>query len=177
MDADQEVYETYLEEKEVETEEEVEETIEKEVSKDIVKEVKIPQAKALYPYSGSAISIAKGEVSYYRRLHSVPAVDIISFVAVVVVIVVVVVSVIAVVGNHEREWIIWDGSYAPHVLIKDSINGTTVNKAHAVNDDQLNPGYIYIPVCFSNYCVIFFRRLFTFWLNQIKIGGMLGILY
>ena len=55
-------YETFYEEQEVETEEEVEEVIEKEIIKDVVKEVKIPQAKALYPFTGSGITINKDEV-------------------------------------------------------------------------------------------------------------------
>ena len=62
VDSNERVYETYLEETEVETDEEVEETVQKEVIKDVIKEVKIPQAKALYPFSGSGISVAKDEV-------------------------------------------------------------------------------------------------------------------
>jgi hypothetical protein len=42
--------------------EEVEEVIEKEIIKDVVKEVKIPQAKALYPFTGSGITMNKDEV-------------------------------------------------------------------------------------------------------------------
>ena len=56
------VYETFLEETEIETEEEVEEVVEKEIVKDVVKEVKIPQARALYPFTGTGISVVKGEV-------------------------------------------------------------------------------------------------------------------
>ena len=47
----------------METDEEVEETVEKEITKDVVKEVKIPQARALYPFTGSGITINKDEVT------------------------------------------------------------------------------------------------------------------
>ena len=43
----------------------MEEVIEKEAVKDVVKEVKIPQAKALYPFSGSGITINKDEVRLF----------------------------------------------------------------------------------------------------------------
>jgi hypothetical protein len=55
-------YETFYEEEEIETDEEMEEVIQKEITKDVIKEVKIPQAKALYPFSGSGITINKDEV-------------------------------------------------------------------------------------------------------------------
>lgn len=54
--------ETYEEEAEVETDEEVEETVEKEVVKDVVQEVKVPQVKALHPFSGQGLKMVKGEV-------------------------------------------------------------------------------------------------------------------
>ena len=54
--------ETYEEEAEVETDEEVEETVEKEVVKDVVQEIKVPQVKALHPFSGQGLKMTKGEV-------------------------------------------------------------------------------------------------------------------
>ena len=54
--------ETYKEEAEVETDEEVEETVEKEVIKDVVQEIKVPQVKALHPFNGQGLKMAKGEV-------------------------------------------------------------------------------------------------------------------
>lgn len=56
------------EEQEIETEEEVEEQVEKEVIQDVVKEVEIPQARALYPFTGSGITICKDEVLYFSRI-------------------------------------------------------------------------------------------------------------
>ena len=63
VEANEPSYEIFYEEQEIETDEEIEETIEKEVTKDVIKEVKIPQAKALYPFTGSGISINKDEVN------------------------------------------------------------------------------------------------------------------
>ena len=47
----------------METDEEVEEIVEKEVVKDVVQEIKVPQVKALHPFSGQGLKMAKGEVS------------------------------------------------------------------------------------------------------------------
>lgn len=55
-------FEVYEEEAEVETDEEVEEIVEKEVIKDVVQEIKVPQVKALHPFSGQGLKMAKGEV-------------------------------------------------------------------------------------------------------------------
>ena len=46
----------------METDEEVEEIVEKEVVKDVVHEIKVPQVKALHPFSGQGLKMAKGEV-------------------------------------------------------------------------------------------------------------------
>ncbi|XP_068689103.1 spectrin beta chain-like isoform X1 [Montipora foliosa] len=62
--ASQTKFEVYEEEAEVETDEEVEETVEKEVVKDVVQEIKVPQVKALHPFSGQGLKMAKGEVFF-----------------------------------------------------------------------------------------------------------------
>lgn len=36
--------------------------MEKEVTKDVVQEVKVPQVKALHPFTGQGLKMAKGEV-------------------------------------------------------------------------------------------------------------------
>ena len=36
--------------------------MEKEVVKDVVQEIKVPQVKALHPFSGQGLKMAKGEV-------------------------------------------------------------------------------------------------------------------
>ena len=46
----------------METDEEVEEVVEKEVVQDVVREIKVPQVKALHPFSGQGLKMAKGEV-------------------------------------------------------------------------------------------------------------------
>ena len=46
----------------METDEEVEEIVEKEVMKDVVQEIKVPQVKALHPFTGQGLKMAKGEV-------------------------------------------------------------------------------------------------------------------
>ena len=72
VDLSEPTYETFYEEEEIETDEEMEEVIQKEVIKDVIKEVKIPQAKALYPFNGSGITINKDEVRpsvCYRCIH------------------------------------------------------------------------------------------------------------
>ena len=46
----------------METDEEVEEIVEKEVIKDVVQEIRVPQVKALYPFTGQGLKMAKGEV-------------------------------------------------------------------------------------------------------------------
>ena len=46
----------------METDEEVEEIVEKEVIKDVVQEIKVPQVKALHPFTGQGLKMAKGEV-------------------------------------------------------------------------------------------------------------------
>lgn len=66
----QTTFETYEEETEVETDEEVEEIVEKEVVKDVVQEIKVPQVKALHPFSGQGLKMAKGEVGRLIRLNS-----------------------------------------------------------------------------------------------------------
>lgn len=65
----QTTFETYEEEAEVETDEEVEETVEKEVVKDVVQEIKVPQVKALHPFSGQGLKMAKGEVGWVIRFN------------------------------------------------------------------------------------------------------------
>ena len=55
-------FEVYEEETEVETDEEVEEIVKKEVIKDVAQEVKVSQVKALHPFSGKGLKMAKGEV-------------------------------------------------------------------------------------------------------------------
>ena len=54
----------------METDEEVEEIVEKEVVKDVVQEIKVPQVKALHPFSGQGLKMAKGEVGRVIRLNS-----------------------------------------------------------------------------------------------------------
>lgn len=66
----QTTFETYEEEAEVETDEEVEEIVEKEVVKDVVQEIRVPQVKALHPFSGQGLKMAKGEVGRLIRLNS-----------------------------------------------------------------------------------------------------------
>ena len=61
-------FEVYEEEAEVETDEEVEEIVEKEVIKDVVQEIKVPQVKALYPFTGQGLKMAKGEVGRMIKL-------------------------------------------------------------------------------------------------------------
>ena len=47
----------------METDEEVEQIVEKEVIKEVVQEVRVPQVKAMYPYTaGQGLHMAKGEV-------------------------------------------------------------------------------------------------------------------
>ena len=41
--------------------------MEKEVIKDVVQEVKVPQVKALHPFTGQGLKMAKGEVSRVIR--------------------------------------------------------------------------------------------------------------
>ena len=48
----------------------MEEIIEKETVKDVVKEVKIPQARVLYPFTGSGITINKDEVNSIDLFHN-----------------------------------------------------------------------------------------------------------
>ncbi|XP_015749829.1 PREDICTED: spectrin alpha chain, non-erythrocytic 1-like isoform X1 [Acropora digitifera] len=57
-------FEVYEEEAEVETDEEVEEIVKKEVVKDVAQEVKVPQVKALHPFNGKGLKMAKGEVFF-----------------------------------------------------------------------------------------------------------------
>lgn len=52
----------------METDEEVEEIVEKEVVKDVVQEIKVPQVKALHPFSGQGLKMAKGEVCRVIKL-------------------------------------------------------------------------------------------------------------
>lgn len=54
----------------METDEEVEEIVEKEVVKDVVQEIKVPQVKALHPFSGQGLKMAKGEVGRVIKLNS-----------------------------------------------------------------------------------------------------------
>ena len=53
----------YQEEAEVETDEEVEEVVQKEVVKDVVQEMRVPQVRALHPFSGQGLKMTRGEVS------------------------------------------------------------------------------------------------------------------
>ena len=56
----------------METDEEVEEIVEKEVVKDVVHEIKVPQVKALHPFSGQGLKMAKGEVGGVIKLNGKP---------------------------------------------------------------------------------------------------------
>ena len=54
----------------METDEEVEEIVEKEVVRDVVQEIKVPQVKALHPFSGQGLKMAKGEVGRLIKFNS-----------------------------------------------------------------------------------------------------------
>ena len=49
--------------------------MEKEVVKDVVQEIKVPQVKALHPFSGQGLKMAKGEVGVVIGCCSKPCIE------------------------------------------------------------------------------------------------------